>query len=79
MRTASTSATPGAARYATTAPPARIHATAAAARTLAPDEGSDDHAGPLDRLLGLDLAVRYNWADRNVAKNARRADQGRNT
>jgi integrase len=34
------------------------------------DEAGHDPADPLDYLLGLDLAVRYDWADRNVAKNA---------
>jgi integrase len=36
-----------------------------------PDEASHAPAHSLDHFLGLDLAVRYDWADRNVAKNAR--------
>ena len=61
----------GAARCATIAPAARTSATTAAVRT---------RAGPMKPAtilrihsiisLALDLAVRYDWADRNVAKNA---------
>ncbi len=35
------------------------------------DEARDDPVDPLDHLSSaLDLAVRYDWAERNVAKNA---------
>ena len=74
MRTASTHATSGADRYVTTAPAGLTSATPGAARTCADVRP----AKPATILRihsvissALDLAVRYEWAERNVAAYAR--------
>jgi len=63
-------ATRGAARCVTTAPPGRTTATPAAARTCVPMKPATILRIHSIISSALDLAVRYDWADRNVAKNA---------